>query len=158
MAQVNDSVITIRLLDPVRGDAIQTWQFDGAAVVRIGRAKTNDVILGDEQVSRMHAELTRTDDGWNITSLGRNGIAISGRAIAGATPLHHETVLRLAANGPYLEFRIGAKRDTTPAERLADSRRWAAAREREQQPKRAGCTDVTEVDFLKRPDQERPAN
>ena len=82
MPPVRDSVITISLLDPVRGHAVQSWEFDGAAVNRIGRAKTNDVILNDSQVSRVHGELTRTDAGWNITPLGRNGVAISGRAHA----------------------------------------------------------------------------
>ena len=155
MIQAHDSVITISLLDPVRGDAVQTWEFDGASVVRIGRAKTNDVILTDERVSRMHGEFTRTGGGWSILPLGRNGIAISGCAITGATPVGPETVLRLAANGPYLEFRVGRRRDR-PAGRLADQQRWAAAREEEQ--KRAAQTEGTVVDYLKRHEQRKPAN
>src|ERR1043166_4055888 len=69
MPPIRDSVITISLLDPVRGHAVQSWEFDGAAVIRIGRASTNDVILNDLQVSRVHGELIRTDAGWNITPL-----------------------------------------------------------------------------------------
>ncbi len=157
MPQTHDSVITIRLLDPVRGDAVQTWEFHGTSIVRIGRAKTNDVVLSDERVSRAHGELTRTDGAWSVTPLGRNGIAISGRTISGVTPLDHQTVLRLAANGPYLEFRIGPRRDT-PAQRLADQSRWAAAREREEEQLRATQTDATVIDFLKRPGQHKPAS
>jgi serine/threonine-protein kinase len=151
MPQVHDSVITISLLDPVGWHAVQTWEFDGASVIRIGRAKTNDVILSDTQVSRNHGELTRTDVGWSVMPLGRNGIAIGSRAITNATPVGHEVVLRLATNGPYLEFRVGRRRDTI-AEKLADrQRREVAAHEREEERRRAEQTDATELDFLKRP-------
>jgi len=80
------------------------------------------------------------------------GIAISGQPINGATPVGPETVLRLAASGPYLEFRIG-RRLNTHAERLADQQRWAA-RDREEEQSR---TDVTDVDFLNRRDPHKPA-
>lgn len=158
MSPVNDPVISISLLDPVNGQAIQTWEFDGASVIRIGRAETNDVVIRDTLVSRTHAELTRTDDGWSVTALGRNGIAISGRAITGAAPVGHGTVLRLANSGPYLEFRVGRRRNTL-AERLADQERWeAAAHEREEDRQHAGRVDATEVDFPKRAEQRKPTN
>lgn len=156
MTEAHDEVITISLLDTVRGDAIQNWEFERASLIRVGRAETNDVILCDTQVSRLHGELTRTEDGWSVTPLGRNGIAISGKAITGVTPVGHETVLRLAASGPYLEFRLGRRRNT-PAEKLADQQRWAAAREREEEQNRASGTDVTEIDFLKRHPPTKPA-
>jgi pSer/pThr/pTyr-binding forkhead associated (FHA) protein len=157
MAETQDAVVTVSLLDPLRGDAIQSWEFDAAPLIRIGRADTNDVVLNDARVSRVHGELSRNESGWSVTPLGRNGIAIGGQAITGATPLAHETVLRLAAGGPYLEFRVGRRRNT-PAERLADQQRWAAAREREEEQDRASRTDITEVDFLRRPPPRRPAN
>jgi pSer/pThr/pTyr-binding forkhead associated (FHA) protein len=138
--------VTISLLDAVRGDAAQSWEFEGTTRIRIGRDGTNDVVLGDTAVSRMHGELARTDAGWFVTALGRNGIAIRGRAITGATPVKHEAVLRLAVGGPYLEFRLG-RRQHTPAERLADRQRWA---EREQELRRAAQTDATDVDYLNR--------
>jgi pSer/pThr/pTyr-binding forkhead associated (FHA) protein len=152
MPENDDSMITISLLDPVRGHAVQSWEFDGSFAIRFGRAETNHVILGDSQVSRQHGELTRKDGAWSVTPLGRNGIAISGQPINGATPVGPETVLRLAASGPYLEFRIG-RRLNTHAERLADQQRWAA-RDREEEQSR---TDVTDVDFLNRRDPHKPA-
>src|ERR1700693_1877657 len=106
MPENDDSVITISLLDPVRGDAVQSWEFNGPSAIRFGRAVTNHVILSDSQVSRQHGELNRTDGSCTVTPLGRNGIAISGQPINGATPVGPETVLRLAVSGPYLEFRI----------------------------------------------------
>ncbi len=158
MPHDHDSVVTISLLDPVGWHAVQTWEFDGASVIRIGRAKTNDVIISDTLVSRRHGELVRTDVGWNITPLGRNGIAVGSRVITSATPVPHETVLRLATSGPYLEFRVGGRRNTI-AEKLADHQRWeAAAREREEERQRAEQTDATEPDFPRRLQGRKPAN
>jgi pSer/pThr/pTyr-binding forkhead associated (FHA) protein len=152
----HDSVITISLLDPVRGDAVQSWEFNGSSAIRFGRAETNHVVLGDAEVSRQHGELTRTEGQWSVTPLGRNGIAISGQPINGVTPVGPETVLRLAASGPYLEFRLG-RRLNTHAERLADQQCWAA-RDREEKQSRATRTDVTDVDFLNRRNPQKPAS
>jgi pSer/pThr/pTyr-binding forkhead associated (FHA) protein len=158
MPQGRDSVITISLLDPVGWHAVQTWEFDGASVIRIGRAKTNDVIISDAVVSRRHGELIRTDVGWSITPLGRNGIAVGSRVITSATPVPHETVLRLATGGPYLEFRVGGRRNTI-AEKRADHQRWeAAAHEREEERQRAEQTDATEPDFPKHFQRQKPAS
>jgi pSer/pThr/pTyr-binding forkhead associated (FHA) protein len=153
MPENDDSMIPISLLDPVRGNAVQSWEFDGASAIRFGRAETNHVVLGDSQVSRQRGELTRKDGAWSVIALGRNGIAIRGRPINGATPVGLETVLRLAASGLYLEFRIG-RRLNTHAERLADQQRWAA-RDREEERSR---TDITDVDFLNRRNLQKPAS
>ena len=150
-------IVTISLLDPVRGDATQHWEFEGATLIRFGRGATNDVVLGDEEVSRLHGEFARSPEGWTVTPLGRNGVAISGHHIAGVTPVGHTTVLRLSANGPYIEFRIG-RRPTQAAQRLADRKRFATAtREREQERQRARQTNATQVDFLKRQARRNPS-
>jgi pSer/pThr/pTyr-binding forkhead associated (FHA) protein len=155
MPEALDPVITISLLDPVAGYAVQSWEFEEASVIRIGRSRTNDVVLSDTSVSRMHGELTRTNAGWSVTALGRNGIVVGGHAITGATALTHEAVLRLAANGPYLEFRFGRRRNTL-AERLDEERRWSEARENEEERQRADRTDATELDFRVRPEPRKP--
>ncbi len=149
MREALDPVVTISLLDPVAGYAVQSWEFEGAKLIRIGRGETNDVVLSDTSVSRMHGELTRSEAGWSVTALGRNGIVMHGRAITGATALSHETVLRLAAGGPYLEFRLGRRHDTL-AQKLHEERRWSDAREREEERQRADQTDATELDFRSR--------
>ena len=87
----------------------------------------------------------------------RNGIVVHGRAITGATAVSHETVLRLAASGPYLEFRFG-RRHNTLAEKLDEERRWSDAREREEERQRADQTDATELDFCVRPEPPKPAH
>jgi pSer/pThr/pTyr-binding forkhead associated (FHA) protein len=156
MPEAIDPVITISLLDPVAGYAAQSWEFENASVIRFGREETNDVVISDASVSRVHGELTRSEAGWSVTALGRNGIVVHGRAITGATAVSHETVLRLAASGPYLEFRFGRRRNTL-AERLDEEKRWADTREREEERQRSDRTDVTELDFKNPLERRKPA-
>jgi ABC-type multidrug transport system ATPase subunit/pSer/pThr/pTyr-binding forkhead associated (FHA) protein len=53
--------------------------------VRIGRLPDNDVVLDDLLVSRRHAVLDRTAQGWRLTDLGTgNGTFVNGRRVASA--------------------------------------------------------------------------
>ncbi|MEI6083782.1 MAG: FHA domain-containing protein [Verrucomicrobiota bacterium] len=154
MSENADSVITLNLLDPLRGDALQSWEFSDAVVIRIGRSRDNDVVIEDMVVSRTHAVLSKPDGRWAVTALGRNGIIIDGRPISNDTPLRHENILRLGVDGPHLEFTIGRKR-TTSADRLRLLQTSSAlARERDEERERARRTDVTDVDLMKRLRQE----
>ena len=50
----------------------------GDQTVRIGRAPDNEIVLGHESVSRHHAEIVRSAEGWTISDLGsKNGIKIN---------------------------------------------------------------------------------
>ena len=50
----------------------------GDRPIRIGRAPHCDLVLGDESVSREHAEISRNADGWTIADLGsKNGLKIN---------------------------------------------------------------------------------
>jgi adenylate cyclase len=50
----------------------------GDRTVQLGRAPDNAIVLGHESVSRHHAEISRSEDGWTITDLGsKNGIKIN---------------------------------------------------------------------------------
>jgi hypothetical protein len=59
----------------------------GGAV--IGRSRECDVILGDSNVSRRHAEIRPGAGGqWTVADLGStNGVQVNGRRVTGATPL-----------------------------------------------------------------------
>jgi hypothetical protein len=59
----------------------------GGAVV--GRSRECDVVLGDSNVSRRHAEIRPGAGGqWTVADLGStNGVQVNGRRISGQTPL-----------------------------------------------------------------------
>lgn len=54
------------------------------ARVRVGRGRSNELVLQDPSVSREHAELVRAggDQGWRVRDLGStNGVAVNGRPV-----------------------------------------------------------------------------
>ena len=54
----------------------------------IGRSRDCDIVLGDSNVSRRHAELRPGAGGWSVTDLGStNGVVVDGRRIRGSAPL-----------------------------------------------------------------------
>jgi hypothetical protein len=53
----------------------------GSRVV-VGRSRDADIVLGDPNVSRRHAELRRDESGWHVMDLGStNGIKVNGRRV-----------------------------------------------------------------------------
>jgi hypothetical protein len=60
------------------------WLLDAERVMA-GRSGDSDVFLDDITVSRRHAELTRTDDGWRIVDVGSlNGTYVNGKRVDSA--------------------------------------------------------------------------
>jgi hypothetical protein len=61
----------------------------GPAGAVIGRSRECDIVLGDSNVSRRHAEIRPGGgEGWTITDLGStNGVKVNGRPIGAAHPL-----------------------------------------------------------------------
>jgi hypothetical protein len=54
----------------------------------IGRSRECDIVLGDANVSRKHAEIRPAGDGWSIADLGStNGVRVNGRAARDGHPL-----------------------------------------------------------------------
>src|SRR5215207_546512 len=54
----------------------------------IGRSRDCDIVLGDGNVSRRHAEIVATPDGWAVKDLqSTNGVVLNGRRIEGSAPL-----------------------------------------------------------------------
>ena len=54
----------------------------GSRVV-VGRSRECDVVIGDPNVSRRHAELRRGEDGWSVVDLGStNGVKVNGRRVS----------------------------------------------------------------------------
>jgi eukaryotic-like serine/threonine-protein kinase len=98
-------VITLTLLHPVQSTPIQTWNFPKEAVVRIGRAADNQVVLYSAVVSRYHVELQIADAAWRVINLGTNGTYISGKRIDQQTA-EDGMVIRLARSGPMIQIRL----------------------------------------------------
>lgn len=69
---------------------------DGAV---LGRSRDCEVVLNDANVSRHHAELRPTRDGWSVRDLGStNGVKLNGSHIDGRTPLSPGDALELGTS------------------------------------------------------------
>jgi Protein of unknown function (DUF3662)/Inner membrane component of T3SS, cytoplasmic domain len=56
--------------------------------VTIGRSRGCDITIEDAGISRRHAEIRRSEDGWTVADLGStNGVRLNGRDVRGAQPL-----------------------------------------------------------------------
>ena len=75
-------------LDVYDGSHRRTVTVD-ADLVRVGRGSECEVVLaGDTTVSRVHATLTRTGDGWTVAdNASRNGTFVNGRRLDTEQPL-----------------------------------------------------------------------
>ncbi|MEX0709699.1 MAG: FhaA domain-containing protein [Chloroflexota bacterium] len=73
-----------RALLVVRTDGAAAVQFDlGGALISIGRASDNDVIVDDPQVSRHHCQLKLQHGAYSFADLGsRNGSWINGQQVS----------------------------------------------------------------------------
>jgi ABC-type multidrug transport system ATPase subunit/pSer/pThr/pTyr-binding forkhead associated (FHA) protein len=57
------------------------WLVPPDGSITIGRDQGADVYLGDSQVSRRHAVVVPTVDGWVLTDYSRNGVFVDGRRV-----------------------------------------------------------------------------
>jgi pSer/pThr/pTyr-binding forkhead associated (FHA) protein len=63
------------------------------AVMRIGRAPDNDIVIDDDRVSRYHARLVQRGDGYEIVDLGSaNGLKIENERISRKSLVHGDVV------------------------------------------------------------------
>jgi serine/threonine-protein kinase len=106
-------VITLTLLHPVQATPVQSWTFDSEAVIRIGRAVDNHVVLYSAVVSRHHVELRRHGLQWEVVNLGTNGTYLDGKRVQQA-PLLDGGILRLARSGPNIQVRLSADHQPMP--------------------------------------------
>ena len=72
-----------------------SWEADD--VLRVGRQDTLDVVLQDPSVSRRHAEILPTGDGWFLSDLGSsNGTYLNGEPVAKSErPLQPDDVIQV---------------------------------------------------------------
>jgi len=115
------TAVTLSLVDPAKGHLLQSWDFEGQPLIRIGRAQDNDVVTLDHSVSRYHVELAFADGHWTLFSLGRNGVYVDDVRLSEAR-LNDGDVFQLASDGPKFQFanEAGAK-PGSGTETLADA-------------------------------------
>ncbi|HEY9761752.1 MAG TPA: FHA domain-containing protein [Trichocoleus sp.] len=113
------NVITLSLLHPLNKTPVQNWTFEKEPVIRIGRSTDNDVILYSAVVSRHHVEIHRTENGWEIKSLGTNGTYLDGKRIT-QVPAQNGLIIRLARSGPNIQIQM-AEEKRNPLQELLES-------------------------------------
>ena len=101
-------MITIILVHPQHSTPIQSWKFEHEAVISIGRAADNQVVLYSAVVSRYHAQLRQANKSWEIVNLGANGTYLEGQRLTESAPVVDGAIVRLAQSGPQLQIRFEA--------------------------------------------------
>lgn len=81
----------------------------------MGRSRDNDVVLADSRISRRHAEILKTEEGYFVHDLGSyNGTKINGKSIESAPLKDHDEIRLGLTTITFLE-------DKSASERSADA-------------------------------------
>jgi len=71
--------------------------------VTVGRAETNDVIIAEERVSRLHAAFERVAGEWLVRDLGsRNGTFVDGDRVLATRPVRPGQEIRIGETALFL--------------------------------------------------------
>lgn len=103
-------MVTLTLLAAQQKTPLKHWCFENSALIRIGRATDNHVVLTDSLVSRYHLELKKVNnanggDSWQVLSKGTNGTFLNGVLVI-QSPLPDNCLLQLAQGGPILQVQL----------------------------------------------------
>jgi LysM repeat protein len=94
------------------------------AVLTLGRAVDNDIVIDDSEVSRHHARLTLRGNDWVLEDLGsRNGTFVNGQRITGPVALRPGSQVAL---GPDVLFSMEGGAPVAPVARRPAARRSAS--------------------------------
>lgn len=108
-------MVILTLLQPQSRIPLKQWCFPDEALIRIGRAPENHVVLDDLLVSRQHLELrqvvataaTPTGQSWHLVNHSANGTFVNGVVMAQGL-IGENALLQLAQGGPLLKLQIRA--------------------------------------------------
>lgn len=77
-------------------------------VITIGRSESNDIVLSDTSITRQHAQLERTETGWQVRDLGsQNGTFIDEKPLLPDIPEEWESYQTLRAGAFFLHLQPG---------------------------------------------------
>lgn len=96
-------MINLTLLHPTQLAPVQYWGFESESLIRIGRARDNDVIVYSAVVSRHHVELWEDSSGWIVINFGANGTYVGDEPII-QTSVVDGMIIRLGSSGPKLQI------------------------------------------------------
>ncbi len=120
-------------LSVLAGPPLPPIHLDGEGPFTLGRSSKSDIRLEDPAVSRRHAELANSLDGWTITDTGsRHGVSINGVAIDPEIPALISSGDRLQIGPWTLRFRLGDIEPSTLASINDTTRRGATRIPRDQ--------------------------
>src|SRR5437773_538016 len=67
------------------GPLLEGKYWDSKTLLRVGRSEDADIVLADSSISRNHAEVESTDQGWIVRDLGStNGTFVNGGRVSRA--------------------------------------------------------------------------
>ncbi len=96
----------------------RTWKLNAGEAVRLGRYRTNTIVLNDPHVSRFHAEIYAADGGWFIRNCSvTNGTRLNGEPISEPAPLRDDHEIRIG--DCRLRFRLQPAADADTDEQPA---------------------------------------
>jgi len=98
--------LIISLIDPIKGEPIQTWKFLELKQISIGRSVKCDVSIGHSLVSREHVSIIPRGGTWHLTSTGRHGTLVNGDIVFDCT-VGEKLRIQLGNAGPVLEILHG---------------------------------------------------
>ena len=91
--EANEVPILVAQSGPLQGSH---WRLEGEAVL-IGRGEDCDIVAADRQISRYHARVKRTSEGFVVEDLGsKNGTHLNGVLLRSPSPLQDGDVIQVA--------------------------------------------------------------
>ncbi len=98
-------MITLILIHPTQPIPINRWMFKDKSIIRIGRAKDNDIVIYNAVVSRHHLELWHRETAWEVVSFGTNGTYLNNQPL-NQFFIKDGMVIRLGHSGPRLMVKL----------------------------------------------------
>ena len=95
------------LLDAESSHVLQSWVLGESETFQLGRSPESDVVITSPYVSRTHACVRQSAEGWELLTISSGGIFVEGQRVANLL-LHDGAIFRLAQRGPRLQFRADA--------------------------------------------------